>query len=200
MIDLGEVRLDAPPVGTHRWKGLIQARAQTARHDRHLHEMWVLPVDEGYGVLRAPYRGDIGMAAYSGVSSFNRRDGRAHGRRPRRRRGMGRRRRRRRLQRGGRGDRRRSEVSDAAHTGRYVTQNLNLTNTVVQVDIDTERDVGDGAAAEVLARYVDTSNWFRASLVYHDSGYGLDVQKRVAGDGHDRWGTRCSPGCRTPTT
>ena len=54
MLDLGEVRLDAPPVGTHRWKGLIQARARVAGSTVTVHEMWVYPGRRGLRGVAGP--------------------------------------------------------------------------------------------------------------------------------------------------
>jgi hypothetical protein len=65
LVDLGQVMLGKMPLGTHRWRGEIQARGvrrynaagntpDTIRPDIHIDKFYVLPVDENYGVLRAP--------------------------------------------------------------------------------------------------------------------------------------------------
>ena len=36
-----------------------------------LNEFWLVPVDEGYGVLRAPLSADYGVAVYPGRDEFN---------------------------------------------------------------------------------------------------------------------------------
>ena len=65
LIDLGQVMLGKMPIGTHRWRGEIQARGvrrynangitkDTLQHDIYIDKFYALPVDESYGVLRAP--------------------------------------------------------------------------------------------------------------------------------------------------
>jgi hypothetical protein len=63
--DLGEVRLDRIPTGTHRWGGQIQAKGQggTIAVDR----VWFLNTDDGFGICR-------GAASATTLSSFSARD------------------------------------------------------------------------------------------------------------------------------
>lgn len=51
-VDLGEIRLDAPPVGAHRWRGIVQALGAVGANLVAVDKVWLVPIDEGYGVLR----------------------------------------------------------------------------------------------------------------------------------------------------
>jgi hypothetical protein len=51
LIDLGEIRLDASPVGTHRWRGEIQVSTRVS--DFFFDKLYIVPVDTGYGKLIA---------------------------------------------------------------------------------------------------------------------------------------------------
>jgi hypothetical protein len=51
LIDLGEIRLDASPVGTHRWRGEIQVSTRIANF--FIDKLYIAPVDTGYGKLIA---------------------------------------------------------------------------------------------------------------------------------------------------
>lgn len=63
--DLGEIRLDKIPTGSHRWGGQIQAKGQggTVAVDR----VWFMNTDEGFGICK-------GAASATGLSSFSARD------------------------------------------------------------------------------------------------------------------------------
>lgn len=68
--DLGEVRLDPAPTGTHQWEGRIEAIAETSTSPI----IWVdavhfVPVDDGYGVLRSPQTIPT-ITSYAGSDSF----------------------------------------------------------------------------------------------------------------------------------
>ena len=67
------------------------------------------------------------------------------------------------------------------NTGRYITQNLNLTNTVVQADSSSSAATGE-ATPGVLARYADTVTGFKRGPVLGRprASTTLDVEKRVA--------------------
>lgn len=54
LLDLGQVRLDKGPAGTHRWQGVIQAKGAVGGENVSIARLWLVPVDEGYGKLRAP--------------------------------------------------------------------------------------------------------------------------------------------------
>ena len=53
--DFGEIRLDAPPVGTYRWQGQIQARGDAGGENFSVDKLRLVPVGEGMSVLTAPY-------------------------------------------------------------------------------------------------------------------------------------------------
>ena len=182
MLDLGEVRLDAPPVGTHRWKGLIQARALVAGSTVTLHDMWVYPVEEGYGVLRAALNGEIGMAAYSARDDF---DAHAAGSLAGKSAPVG----------GawvsaGGGadfavDTTNNTVTRTAISGgtaiHFDTLNTNMTATTAQVDFRAPSLPASQAVYQgVIARYVDASNSMFAYVLLRTTRLDLYVYKKVA--------------------
>jgi len=69
--DLGEVRLDRTPSGTHRWRGVVQARGPAGGEFGRIHRFWFVPVDEGAGKLRAPLNVDPGLSTYTARDEFN---------------------------------------------------------------------------------------------------------------------------------
>jgi hypothetical protein len=68
-LDLGEIRLDAVPTGTHKWKGQVHAIGGTANSHVAVDAVHFVPVDDGYGVLRAPQTAPT-ITSYSGLDSF----------------------------------------------------------------------------------------------------------------------------------
>lgn len=73
--DFGEVRLDAPPVGTYRWSGQIQAKGDVGGENFSVDKIWLVPADEGMGVLTAPIPSTLGLATYSARDEFNQTSG-----------------------------------------------------------------------------------------------------------------------------
>lgn len=71
LVDLGEVRLDRVPAGTHRWRGVLQASGPAGGETVGVTRIWFVPVDEGYGALRAPSNFDPGLQSYSARDEFN---------------------------------------------------------------------------------------------------------------------------------
>lgn len=71
IVDLGEVRLDPGPIGTHRWDWQIQARGDGGGEDFKVDKVWIINTDEGMGVLSAPASVDAGLTPYSARSEFN---------------------------------------------------------------------------------------------------------------------------------
>lgn len=51
---LGEIRLDPNPVGTHRWKGQIDAQTTAGTADLRIDRLFFQPISEGAGKLSAP--------------------------------------------------------------------------------------------------------------------------------------------------
>lgn len=187
LADLGELRLDRSPVGTHRWQGMIQARGLAGGENVSLDKVWVLNADEGYGVLRAPVDLGQGLAPYAARDEFNQSAGALTGKT---------------LAAGGTwsgsgdGDdfsveatghtAQRVAVSDTAggiHLGRLVRASTpNLAKCLVRVDCKVSA-LGSGLLA-VLARYADTSNFLYAYAqpgLGTNSSVGLAIDKRVAG-------------------
>lgn len=58
--DLGEVRLNPAPVGTHRWQARIDAKGTEGGEDINVDKVWIVNEDEGMGVLSAPPRATTG--------------------------------------------------------------------------------------------------------------------------------------------
>lgn len=69
--DFGEVRLDAAPIGTHRWQGQIQARGDAGGEVVIIDKIWMVSVDEGMGVLSAPAVTTAGLSTYAARDEFN---------------------------------------------------------------------------------------------------------------------------------
>jgi hypothetical protein len=68
-LNLGEIRLDPTPSGTHRWLGQIHALGGTTNSNVSVDAVHFVPVDDGYGVLRAPQIVPT-VTAYSALDSF----------------------------------------------------------------------------------------------------------------------------------
>jgi hypothetical protein len=51
ILDLGEIRIDAPPVGGHSWSGVIQALANANGDQLVISKVWLVPVDESAGIV-----------------------------------------------------------------------------------------------------------------------------------------------------
>lgn len=71
VVDLGEVRLDRVPAGSHRWQGIIQGRGVAGGENVQFDKIWFQPVDEGAGVLRAPVNYEPGLSSYLARDEFN---------------------------------------------------------------------------------------------------------------------------------
>lgn len=184
-LDLGEIRLD-PGVGAHRWLGQVHAAGDTGGEDISIDKLWLVPVDEGYVVLRAPAAASVeGLANYVARDEFNQTTGALHGKT---------------LPIGGNwatsGDAddftidtalkaaKRVAVSDAdLDTGR-----LALAGTTLHTDVELDADlsIGQTTAATLriglVARYVDANNWLMAVFETATAPWGtLKLLARVAG-------------------
>jgi hypothetical protein len=175
--DLGEIRLDPVPSGTHRWQGQIQAKGtggESVRVDR----LFFQPIDESAGRLRTPISTDPGLTAYSARDEFNQTAGALAGKTA----AVG----------GawagagdaddfqvsGSGTLTRTAVSDTTDVGRYAIIGSAMTNMVTQTDLSVSGYV-DKLRMCVTARYTDTNNWLMARL--ETSSPNLSVRKRVGG-------------------
>lgn len=71
MLNLGEVRLDPAPIGTHRWRGYIQGQQGTrGGANVSIDKIWIVPADEAYGVLRAPATQVSGLVEFVARDDF----------------------------------------------------------------------------------------------------------------------------------
>lgn len=169
--DLGEIRLDRIPTGTHRWGGQIQAKGQggTIAVDR----VWFLNTDDGFGICKGAASVTT-LASFSARDSFDQTSGTLTGKV---------------LSTGGTWagaggtadfsidtsghTAQRTSPTDASDiTGRFaIAGTATYSNVSVQTDlkfsvgIDSSNSRGFG----VLARYVDTSNWL-AAMVFLSGG------------------------------
>ena len=71
ILDYGQIRLDPPSVGAHRWQGQIQARGELGSEGLAVDKLWIVNTDEGHGVLRAPIGSVENLGTYSARSDFN---------------------------------------------------------------------------------------------------------------------------------
>ena len=186
ILDYGQIRLDPPSVGTHRWQGQFQARGELGTEGLALDKVWIVNTDEGHGVLRAPIGSVDNLGTYSARSDFNTESGTLGGDS---------------LAIGGTwvgaGDAdefsvttvggvnfaQRTAVSDASITaGRYITASTpTLTAGVAQVTF-TSSALAPGSiplvgSYGVLSRSAGTSDW----LFFGWNSGALYVAKRVSG-------------------
>lgn len=70
LVYLGQMRLDRPPVGTHRWQGQVQARGAAGGEHVAARSLHFLPLDESPWKLRAPIVVPEGLVDYSARSGF----------------------------------------------------------------------------------------------------------------------------------
>jgi hypothetical protein len=75
LLDLGEIRIDPAPVGTHQWKGVIQAKGAAGGEDVSIYKLWLQPVDEGAGRVTYALDTDIGLGTYVAQDSFRQSSG-----------------------------------------------------------------------------------------------------------------------------
>lgn len=180
-VDLGEVQLSPSPSGAHRWTGIIQGKGVTGGETVFLTYLYLVPVNEGYGVLRASTVGDIGVVAYSARDEFNQSAGNLSGK----------------VApvggtwatSGAAGDfaldtagktAQRTAVSDSSVTdGRFaVVGSTNYTTIAAQVDVRRTSLVNSYTG--VLVRTTDSSNWFMASIA-GSTAQRLETSAELAG-------------------
>jgi hypothetical protein len=66
--DLGEIRIDQSPLGTHRWQGVIQAYG--SYHGIAVNKLWFQPLDEAAGRISATPGANVGLTGYSARDEF----------------------------------------------------------------------------------------------------------------------------------
>lgn len=71
VVDYGEIRLDPQPIGTHRWKGQIQAAGDLGGESVSIDRIWFQPISEGAWQLKAPAPASISPTTFSVRSEFN---------------------------------------------------------------------------------------------------------------------------------
>lgn len=206
--DFGEVRLDPAPVGTHRWQGQFQAKGDAGGENFSVDRVWMVPVDEGMGVLTAPVNFSEGLASYSARSEFTTESGAITGDS---------------LAVGGTwtgagdaddfsvgsGVATRSVTNDSAllQNGRLITASTpTLTNCIVRVDGQatsasiTADANGDGPARSgVLARYSATTDFVTAYWSLEPTGLVIRMYKRLSST-NTLLNTRTYPGNGTGAT
>jgi len=187
VLDLGEIRLDPPPTGIHRWQGVIQAGGAAGGENVSVDRLWFQPLDDGAGRLTASVPSeDLGLATFSARDEFNQSAGALAGKT---------------LPVGGTwaaaGDAddftvettgktaQRVATADAVtgvETGHFGLAGTNTYATIaVQADIRWTFAISGGPG--IFARYTDTSNFLVARIAtnappLHSS---IIVTKRVAG-------------------
>lgn len=70
VMDLGEVRISNPGIGTHRWNWNIQGKGDAGSETLSVDRVWLACKDEGMGVLSAPIRVVPGMNTFAARSEF----------------------------------------------------------------------------------------------------------------------------------
>jgi hypothetical protein len=186
LLDLGEVRLDAAPVGTHRWLGQVQAKGTDGGEDIKIHRLTFQPLAENGGRLTAPLTVVDGLVGFSARDNFETTSGALTGDA---------------LPTGGNwtalassdaddfsalgGAIVRAATADAdLQTGRYVTAGTTAYSDIVArvgasfVNLPSTNE----AIVGVFVRCVDISNWL--AFVVHVTAAGvatLQLRKRVGG-------------------
>lgn len=177
LADLGEIRLDEVPVGSHRWQGAIQAKGAVGGESVRVDKLFLVPVDESMARLTAPINPGQGLASYSARDEFNQSAGALTGKTA----PVG----------GvwvGAGDAddfavettghtaQRATTSDSSSLGRTMTLDVNLATCAVQID-HRWSVIESGLRSGVVARYVNSSNMLELNL----NGTTLEFRKRIAG-------------------
>ena len=189
VLDLGEIRLDPPPVGTYQWLGQIQARGTNGGEALTIVRVWLLALDEYSGFARSALAADVGLIGAGGYfarDGFNQSAGALAGKSP----DIG-------SAWTGAGDSDGFNVNATNHSaertagadagaglqqGRFAIQAGGRVNVTVQSDASWGTDFTGGSG--VFARYVDISNFLLAYINVNSLGDDraeLVVAKRVAG-------------------
>jgi hypothetical protein len=193
LVNLGQIRIDKAPVGTHRWKGVLQAIGAAGGENVYVDKLYFEPLDDAAVRLRAPVSSDQGLASASARDEFNQTAGVLTGKAlP-----VG-------GTWGGAGDTDDFNVSGAGVITRAVTGDTGprlafagtpvLTNMVVQADVKSNSSVVPGGFQGVLARYVDVNNYLAVSILNPGSPIFITVSKVVAGAGSTIAQVQASPG------
>jgi hypothetical protein len=71
LVDLGEVRLDKPAVGPHRWRGMIQAKGAAGGENVQIDKLYLVDASEFSAALAAPIVLSDGFTDHPGRDEFN---------------------------------------------------------------------------------------------------------------------------------
>jgi hypothetical protein len=185
LVDLGVVTIDPVSQGTQRWEGRLLAKSTSPGDELAVDYLWLCPVDDGSGEITAKPEVSTSYSKIVGYDLFNQTAGALSGKT---------------ANIGGNwsstGDAtdfsvvagttnavQRSEVSDAANTGRYAyLATTAYAASSVSVDIITTSASTGTLKRGVMLRFVDANNWLMARV--EDLGFGvstLRVVKRVGG-------------------
>lgn len=183
LMDLGEVRLDPVPVGTHRWQGMVQAKGASGGENVAVDRIEFQPLDDGAGRLSATTASDPGLSTFVARDEFNQTSGNLTGKTAT----VG----------GnytGAGDTDDVTVNATGHyaertatgdvdslTGRYIFSGATASAAqVVQVDVYLDAYTEYAGA---IARGTDANNWFWALLSVSNVGGvpQMRISKRVTG-------------------
>lgn len=183
LLDLGEIRLDAAPLGTHLWKGQVQGAGTSGGENISIDTLELQPLDEFAGALRASVIVEPGLQDYAARDEFNQAGTTLNGVT---------------APVGGNwattGDTGDFNLDTSGHNlfrqiatdtgvlGRAATIGSVMTNTAVRADVMFPSGRA-GSLAGVLLRYVDTSNFVAVALQANDLGpvYQLKCLRVVAG-------------------
>lgn len=172
LLDLGEIRLDPSPVGTHSWQGQIQGSGQNGGENLSIDKVWLFALDDYSGRLRAPTNVEIGLQDYAARDSFNQTAGTLHGVT---------------APIGGAwtttGDTGDFNIDDGGHNlfrgvttdsgvlGRSATLGSAMTTMAVRGEVMFPAATGVGLDPGILLRYVDANNF--VALILHVAGSGI---------------------------
>jgi hypothetical protein len=75
IVDLGEIRIDPSPIGSHRWRGAIQVRdaglSTTRPSDFGIDKIWFQPLDESAGLVTTSNYPTFGLSGFSALDGFD---------------------------------------------------------------------------------------------------------------------------------
>lgn len=171
LLDLGEIRLDPSPVGTHSWQGQIQGSGENGGENLSIDKVWLFALDDYSGRLRAPTNVEIGLQDYAARDSFNQTAGTLNGAT---------------APIGGAwattgdtGDFNidssghnlfRGVITDSGVLGRAATLGSAMTTMAVRGEVMFPSAMGLGLDPGILLRYVDASNF--VALILHVASSG----------------------------
>lgn len=168
LCDLGEIRIDPVPYGTHRWAGQIQARGTAPGQNVQLQELLLVPVDESVTTLQAALAPSLTLGTFAARDEFTHASGNLAGKSVT----LG-------GTWGGGGDAddftinttdqiaRRVAISDTPddfRSGRFATLGA-TTYSEVAVQADIKIDAYAGATCGVIARYTSPTQGLLAAIL-----------------------------------